>query len=180
MNPTLWEGEYEPYTGGPDGKKTGFGMVQYGARTEDANSSPINAIGKSLTMQTSETKHKVKETNGKAFEFDVNISTNSDGSGSAGVSGGDESDTEYEEVTLDAKSATQSEGFNYLFTGDRINGDDESVSSFNPTDAADKAIELWKTHNAGGHFNHKIGQTLAMRERGEEAAPFLSEVLPRR
>ena len=110
------------------------------ARTEDANSSPINAIGKSLTMQTSETKHKVKETNGKAFEFDVNISTNSDGSGSAGVSGGDESDTEYEEVTLDAKSATQSEGFNYLFTGDRINGDDESVSSFNPTDAADKAI----------------------------------------
>lgn len=29
MNPTLWEGEYEPYTGGPDGKKTGFGMVQW-------------------------------------------------------------------------------------------------------------------------------------------------------
>ena len=44
-------------------------------------------------------------------------------------------------------------------------------------DDVDKAIELWKTHNAGGHFNHKIGQTLAMRERGEEAAPFLSEAM---
>ena len=29
MNPTLWEGESDPYTGGSDGKKTGFGLVQW-------------------------------------------------------------------------------------------------------------------------------------------------------
>ncbi|MBQ9901739.1 MAG: hypothetical protein IJM51_05065, partial [Clostridia bacterium] len=44
-------------------------------------------------------------------------------------------------------------------------------------DETDKAIELWKAHNAGGLYNHKIGQILAMRERGEEAAPFLSEAM---
>ena len=44
-------------------------------------------------------------------------------------------------------------------------------------DETDKAIELLKAHNAGGLYNHKIGQILAMRERGEEAAPFLSEAM---
>lgn len=46
-------------------------------------------------------------------------------------------------------------------------------------DETDKAIELLKAHNAGGLYNHKIGQILAMRERGEEAAPFLSEAMAR-
>ena len=44
-------------------------------------------------------------------------------------------------------------------------------------DETDKAIELLKAHNAGGFYNHKIGQILAMRERGDEAAPFLSEAM---
>ena len=44
-------------------------------------------------------------------------------------------------------------------------------------DEIDKAVELWKAHNAGGVYNHKIGQILAMRDRGEEAAPFLSEAM---
>ena len=41
----------------------------------------------------------------------------------------------------------------------------------------DKAIELWKAHNAGGMYNDKIGQTLADSENPEEAVPFLSEAL---
>ncbi len=44
-------------------------------------------------------------------------------------------------------------------------------------DETDKAIELWKTHNAGGLYNHKIGLTLAQLDRAEEAAPYLSEAL---
>ncbi len=44
-------------------------------------------------------------------------------------------------------------------------------------DETNKAIELLKANNAGGLYNHKIGQILAMRERGEEAAPFLSEAM---
>ena len=44
-------------------------------------------------------------------------------------------------------------------------------------DETEKAIELWKAHNAGNLYNHKIGQILAMRNRGEEAAPFLSEAM---
>ena len=39
----------------------------------------------------------------------------------------------------------------------------------------DKAIELMKTHNAGGMFNHRIGFGLVQKERVEEAVPFLSE-----
>ena len=42
-------------------------------------------------------------------------------------------------------------------------------------DEADRALELWKTHNAGGLYNQRIGLTLAMRERTEEAVPYLSE-----
>ena len=41
----------------------------------------------------------------------------------------------------------------------------------------DKAIELLKAHNAGGLFNGKIGNVLAICERTEEAAPFLSEAM---
>ena len=41
----------------------------------------------------------------------------------------------------------------------------------------DKAIELWKAHNAGGLYSHSIGHCLAMCDRAEEAAPFLSEAM---
>ena len=44
-------------------------------------------------------------------------------------------------------------------------------------DETDKAIELLKAHNAGGLYNHEIGRILAMSDRTEEAAPFLSEAL---
>ena len=44
-------------------------------------------------------------------------------------------------------------------------------------DEADKAIELWKTHNAGGTFNQAIGNILAQSERPEDAVPYLSEAL---
>ena len=41
----------------------------------------------------------------------------------------------------------------------------------------DKAIELWKAHNAGGLYNPEIGDTLAQNNHVEEAVPFLSEAL---
>ena len=42
----------------------------------------------------------------------------------------------------------------------------------------EKAIELWKTNNAGGLYNDRIGLTLATnRNLPEEAMPFLSEAL---
>ena len=41
----------------------------------------------------------------------------------------------------------------------------------------DKAIELWKAHNAGGQFSPEIGSNLAQSDRVEEAVPFLSEAL---
>ena len=44
-------------------------------------------------------------------------------------------------------------------------------------DEHEKGIGLLKKHNAGGLYNHKIGQSLAMDERTEEAVPFLSEAL---
>ena len=44
-------------------------------------------------------------------------------------------------------------------------------------DELDKGIGLLKEHNAGGLYNHKIGHSLAMSERTEEAVPFLSEAL---
>ncbi|MBQ6261907.1 MAG: helix-turn-helix transcriptional regulator [Clostridia bacterium] len=39
----------------------------------------------------------------------------------------------------------------------------------------DRGIELYKKHNAGGLFTHKIGHVLAVSDRAEEAAPYLSE-----
>ncbi len=42
---------------------------------------------------------------------------------------------------------------------------------------AEKGVELLKKHNAGGLYNAKIGHALAVGERTEEAAPFLSEAL---
>ena len=42
---------------------------------------------------------------------------------------------------------------------------------------SDKAIELWKAHNAGALYSHHIGQILAQCERTEEAVPFLSEAM---
>ncbi len=41
----------------------------------------------------------------------------------------------------------------------------------------DKAIELWKTHNAGGVYNHTLGRILADLDRIDEAMPCLSEAL---
>ena len=41
----------------------------------------------------------------------------------------------------------------------------------------DKAIELWKTHNADGVFSPQIGHILAQNDQVEEAEPFLSEAL---
>ena len=46
-------------------------------------------------------------------------------------------------------------------------------------DEAEKGIELYKKHNAGGLYDPTIGQTLAMGERTEEAVPFLSEAMAR-
>ena len=44
-------------------------------------------------------------------------------------------------------------------------------------DETDKAIELWKAHNADGQYSHEIGNTLAQSDHIEEAVPFLSEAL---
>ena len=41
----------------------------------------------------------------------------------------------------------------------------------------DKAIELWKAHNASGLYSPEIGHILAQSDQVEEAAPFLSEAL---
>ena len=41
----------------------------------------------------------------------------------------------------------------------------------------DKAIALWKAHNAGGQFSHEIGNNLAQTDHIEEAQRFLSEAL---
>lgn len=42
----------------------------------------------------------------------------------------------------------------------------------------EKAIELWKAHNAGGVFNHRIGHILAQQcNRADEAMPYLSQSL---
>ena len=44
-------------------------------------------------------------------------------------------------------------------------------------DEMDKAIEILKAHNAGGLYNDRIGQTLAICGRTEEAEPFLSRAM---
>ena len=41
----------------------------------------------------------------------------------------------------------------------------------------EKAVELLKSHNPGGLYDHQIGQILASYDRTEEAVPFLSESL---
>lgn len=41
----------------------------------------------------------------------------------------------------------------------------------------DKAVELWKAHNADGVYSSRIGHTLAQNDHTEEAVPFLSEAL---
>ena len=42
---------------------------------------------------------------------------------------------------------------------------------------ADKAVELWKAHNAEGVYSPHIGQILAQNDHAAEAMPFLSEAL---
>ena len=44
-------------------------------------------------------------------------------------------------------------------------------------DETDKAVELWKVHNADGVNNHHLGNILAQNDRPEEAMPYLSEAL---
>ena len=44
-------------------------------------------------------------------------------------------------------------------------------------DEVERGIELYKKHNAGGVYNSKIGNVLAQLDRGEEAAPYLSEAM---
>ena len=44
-------------------------------------------------------------------------------------------------------------------------------------DETDKAIELWKAHNADGLYSPQIGQILAQNDQIEEAQRFLSEAL---
>ena len=41
----------------------------------------------------------------------------------------------------------------------------------------DKAVELWKAHNANGLYSHMIGNTLSQTGRVQEAQGFLSEAL---
>ena len=41
----------------------------------------------------------------------------------------------------------------------------------------EKGIELYKKHNAGGFYNHKIGSILADSEHSEDAAPYLSQAM---
>ena len=44
-------------------------------------------------------------------------------------------------------------------------------------DETDKAIELWRTHNADGVYSSRIGHILAQDDNVDEAVPFLSEAL---
>ena len=44
-------------------------------------------------------------------------------------------------------------------------------------DEMDKAIALWKAHNAGGVYNSRIGSILAQNDQIEEAVPYLAEAL---
>ena len=41
----------------------------------------------------------------------------------------------------------------------------------------DRAVELWKTYNAGGQYSSQIGDALAQNGHVDEAVPFLSEAL---
>ncbi len=41
----------------------------------------------------------------------------------------------------------------------------------------DRAVEIWKTHNAGGMNSHHLGNVLAQTDRLDEAVPYLSEAL---
>lgn len=42
-----------------------------------------------------------------------------------------------------------------------------------------KAVELWKSHNADGIYDHHLGHVLAQTDRIDEAVPHLSEALAR-
>ncbi len=44
-------------------------------------------------------------------------------------------------------------------------------------DETDKAIELWRGHNAGGQYSHELGNILAQSGHAAEARQFLSEAL---
>ena len=44
-------------------------------------------------------------------------------------------------------------------------------------DETDKAIDLWKAHNADGLYSPQIGHILAQSDHVDEAVPFLSEAL---
>ena len=54
---------------------------------------------------------------------------------------------------------------------------DKMAKTYLGLDESEKAAELWKTHNAGGLYDHSIGHCLALIGHIDEASPFLSEAL---
>jgi len=110
------------------------------ARTEDADSSPINAIGKSLTIQESETRTVVDQASSLSLSSSTGTVSTDDGDESYEKTEGNATEATYKEQETDKRSAVQSEGFSSLYTGDTIDPDNESVLSFIPTRAANKAM----------------------------------------
>lgn len=54
----------------------------------------------------------------------------------------------------------------------------ETAQTLSSLGEADKAVSLWKTHNAGGQYSAIIGSTLSSScDRPQEALPFLSDAL---
>ena len=96
------------------------------ARAGDAASSPINAIGRSLVERGSENREVVDDVS--IIEDEDNLENSY-------------TEVTYAEKTTESRSAIQSEGLSSLFTGDPINANDESVASFVPNIAAQKAMD---------------------------------------
>ena len=105
------------------------------ARAGDAASSPINAIGRSLVEQGSEEREVVS-----SVAIDHGAAESEAGEGKV-VEADDTTNIEYGTQTTEPRSAIQSEGLSSLFTGDPIDAEDESVSSFVPNVAAEKAMK---------------------------------------
>lgn len=124
------------------------------ARTEDANSSPINAIGKSLTIQESETRTVTDQGATLSLGYTTGTASNDDGDEEEfDKAEGTATEATYKEQQTAARSAVQSEGFSSLYTGDTINPDNESVLSFIPTRAANQAI----SDGMGDIINEALG-----------------------
>lgn len=90
------------------------------ARAGDAASSPINALGRALVEQGSETRYT--STVGADADYEEE-----DGYGYYSY----DVEEKFDSAETDAHSAIQSEGMSKLFTGDPISEADESIKSFN-------------------------------------------------